>query len=40
MKQFETTFGDLADPRAGNARYTLLEVVFIARSGLCIGMEY
>lgn len=39
MKKFEATFGDLADPRAGNARHNLLEVVFIALAATLCGAQ-
>jgi len=39
MESFKTAFGDLADPRAGNARHDLLEVVFIALAATLCGAQ-
>jgi predicted transposase YbfD/YdcC len=39
MKKFEATFGALSDPRAGNARHNLLEVVFIALAATLCGAQ-
>lgn len=39
MEQFEDTFGDLPDPRAGNVRHDLLEIVFIALAATLCGAQ-
>mgnify|MGYP003708158813 CR=1 FL=1 len=39
MEQFEDTFGDLPDPRAGNGRHDLLEIVFIALAATLCGAQ-
>lgn len=39
MEQFEDAFGDMPDPRAGNARHDLLEIVFIALAATLCGAQ-
>lgn len=39
MEKFKDAFGDLPDPRAGNARHNLLEVVFIALAATLCGAQ-
>lgn len=39
MKKFAASFGDLPDPRAGNARHPLLEVLFIALAATLCGAQ-
>jgi predicted transposase YbfD/YdcC len=39
MKVFTGYFGDVPDPRAGNARHDLLEVVFVALAAVLCGAE-
>lgn len=39
MEKFEASFGDLPDPRAGNARHNLLGVVFIALAATLCGAQ-
>lgn len=39
MLQFAEHFGDLPDPRAGNARHDLLEIVFVALAAVLCGAE-
>ncbi len=39
MEKFEVFFGDVADPRAGNARHTLLAVMFIALAATLCGAQ-
>lgn len=39
MEKFTSAFGGLPDPRAGNARHNLLEVVFIALAATLCGAQ-
>lgn len=39
MGEFSSCFGAMADPRAGNTRYDLLEVIFIALTAVLCGAE-
>lgn len=39
MEEFSAYFGELGDPRAGNARHNLLELVFIALAAVLCGAE-
>ena len=39
MDEFSTHFGDLNDPRAGNARHNLLELIFVALAAVLCGAE-
>lgn len=39
METFDAWFGDLPDPRAGNARHNLLDVVFIALAAMLCGAQ-
>ena len=39
MGEFLSCFGAMADPRAGNTRYDLLEVIFIALTAVLCGAE-
>jgi predicted transposase YbfD/YdcC len=39
MDRFEAYFGEVADPRAGNARYDLLELMFVALAAMLCGAE-
>jgi predicted transposase YbfD/YdcC len=37
--EFSSCFGEMEDPRAGNSRYDLLEVIFIALTAVLCGAE-
>ena len=39
MDEFSSCFGEMQDPRAGNTRYDLLEVIFIALTAVLCGAE-
>ena len=39
MEEFSTYFGELGDPRAGNARHNLLELIFVALAAVLCGGE-
>lgn len=39
MKEFSAYFGQVGDPRAGNARHNLLELIFIALAAVLCGAE-
>jgi predicted transposase YbfD/YdcC len=39
MGEFSSCFGGMEDPRAGNTRYDLLEVIFIALTAVLCGAE-
>lgn len=39
MEKFDAAFGDLPDPRAGNARHDLLEIVFVALTATLCGAQ-
>ena len=39
MESFSVCFGDVGDPRAGNARHDLLELVFVALAAVLCGAE-
>jgi len=39
MDKFESAFSDVSDPRAGNARHGLLEVIFIALAATLCGAQ-
>ena len=39
MESFSDCFGEVADPRAGNARHDLLELVFVALAAVLCGAE-
>lgn len=39
MGEFSSYFGEMEDPRAGNRRYDLLEVIFIALTAVLCGAE-
>jgi predicted transposase YbfD/YdcC len=39
MKKFAAVFGEVPDPRAGNARHDLLEVLFVALAAVLCGAE-
>lgn len=39
MEEFTTHFGEVADPRAANARHDFLEVIFIALAAVLCGAE-
>jgi predicted transposase YbfD/YdcC len=39
MDQFSAYFGEVPDPRAGNARHDLLEVMFVALAAVLCGAE-
>jgi DDE_Tnp_1-associated len=39
MEEFTAHFGEVADPRADNARHDFLEVIFIALAAVLCGAE-
>jgi predicted transposase YbfD/YdcC len=39
MEEFSSYFGALGDPRAGNARHNLLELIFVALAAVLCGAE-
>ena len=39
MEDFSSYFGELGDPRAGNARHDLLELIFVALAAVLCGAE-
>lgn len=39
MEKFDAAFGDLPDPRAGNVRHDLLEIVFVALAATLCGAQ-
>lgn len=39
MEEFSSYFGELGDPRAGNARHNLLELIFVALAAVLCGAE-
>lgn len=39
MKEFSAYFGGIGDPRAGNARHDLLELIFVALAAVLCGAE-
>ena len=39
MEAFANYFGEIDDPRAGNARHDLLEIVFTALAAVLCGAE-
>jgi predicted transposase YbfD/YdcC len=39
VEEFSACFGEMEDPRAGNARYDLLEVIFVALAAVLCGAE-
>src|SRR5258708_23955229 len=40
MRKFKRVFSNLEDPRAGNARHDLLEIVFIALAATLCGAQH
>ncbi len=39
MEEFNAYFGEIGDPRAGNARHDLLELIFVALAAVLCGAE-
>jgi hypothetical protein len=39
MDEFSAYFGEVDDPRAGNARHNLLELIFVALAAVLCGAE-
>ena len=39
MDEFTNCFGEMEDPRAGNARHDLLELIFVALAAVLCGAE-